>query len=64
MDVLSKVKSSDAYQTRFIKPVLIGPDRGTVKHTMNVMDSYKPSANQNEPSVRPNYRDFVDIVGT
>ena len=42
------------------KPKLIGPDRATVQHTINLLESYSGA----QDYIRPGYLDFVDIVGT
>ena len=41
-------------------PILIGPDRSTVQHSVNVLDSF----NGELASVRPEYRLTIDIIGT
>lgn len=47
-----------------IPPKLIGPDRATVLHTVNTLESYRKSLSTEPRSVRRNYFDFIDIVGT
>ena len=64
LDVLVKIKASDVYLKKFTKPLLIGPDRSTVQHTINVLESYGPSLSTEKRSVRGDYRSFVDLVGT
>lgn len=64
LDVLAKIKASDVYIKKFAKPLLIGPDRRTVQHTINVLESYGPSLSTEKRSVRDDYRAFVDVVGT
>lgn len=64
LDVLAKIKASDLYVKKFVKPLLIGPDRSSVQHTMNVLESYGPSLYTEKRSVRGDYRKFVDVVGT
>lgn len=44
------------------KPVLIGPDRDTVQHTVNTLSSYDKS--NYTLYARMEYRKLVDIVGT
>ena len=41
-------------------PILIGPDRATVRHSVNTLDSFDGSLS----TVRPEYRLVVDIIGT
>ena len=41
-------------------PILIGPDRATVEHSVNVMESFDGSLRQ----VRPDYRLAIDMIGT
>lgn len=64
LDVLSKLKKSKEYVSLFTKPLLIGPDRSTVAHTINVLNSYASSSDKENPSIRPDYRSYVDVVGT
>ena len=40
-------------------PILIGPDRATVQHSVNVMESFN-----GDTSVRPEYRLSIDMIGT
>lgn len=63
-NVLVLLKQQQEYTSRLVKPVLIGPDRSTVKHTVNVLDSYGPSLPTEKKSLRRDYRQYVDIVGT
>ena len=63
-NVLSLLKTQQEYTKRLIKPILIGPDRGSVQHTVNVLDSYGSSLPNEKRSVRRDYRQYVDIVGT
>ena len=60
IDVLTLVKDSPEYLSKFKKPLILGPDRRTVQHTANTLSSYKPSENL----LRSDYRSYVDIVGT
>lgn len=64
MQVLKLLAESPEYVTRLTKPILIGPDRGTVQHTINTIKSYSPSMPTEKKAVRPDYRQYVDIVGT
>ena len=45
IDVLSLIKESPEYLSKFKKPLIIGPDRSTVQHTANTLASYKDSEN-------------------
>ena len=42
-------------------PILIGPDRNTVEHSVHVMQSFNGT---NSAQVRPDYRLGIDIIGT
>jgi hypothetical protein len=64
MEVLTLLKQQDEYKTRFVKPILIGPDRGTVQHTLNTVESYSTSLPTEKRAIRRDYRKLVDIVGT
>lgn len=64
LEVFAKLKASSAYNERFVKPQMIGPDRRTVQHTVNTIDSYGPSLPTEKRAVRPDYRDFIDVLGT
>jgi hypothetical protein len=63
-EVLTLLKSSEEYVKRLEKPMLIGPDRDTVQHTVNTLQSYGPSLKTEISKVRPDYRTKVDIIGT
>jgi len=39
---------------------IIGPDRGTTKHSINVLSSFHEDVSY----IRPDYKALVDIVGT
>ena len=56
LDVLSKLKISKEYIKSKKKPFFIGPDRSTVEHTINVLKSYAPDSDKENPSIRPDYR--------
>jgi len=62
INVLDKIRFSPAYTNKDVaeRPKLIGPDRATAEHTLNVLMSYEGS----NPSIRPDYPDYVDIIGT
>lgn len=61
METLKKIKSKSAFKALGSeKPKIIGPDRATVKHTVNVLESFSGS----ESFIRPKYKSRVDIVGT
>jgi hypothetical protein len=42
-----------------LMPNFIGPDRGTVEHSKNVLSSF-----DGKTRVRPAYLNYIDIVGT
>ncbi len=62
--MLAQLKASDNYIKAFEKPQFIGPDRSTVQHTINVLESYGFSLYTEKRAVRREYRKSVDIVGT
>ena len=64
LEVFAKLRASKAYNDLFVKPSLIGPDRSTVQHTINTIDSYGPSLPTEKRAVRPDYSEFIDILGT
>ena len=41
-------------------PIYIGPDRATVQHSLNVLESF----NDELTNLRPEYRLKVDVIGT
>ena len=42
------------------RPKIIGPDRASVSHTMNVLSSFGASSTY----IRPYYESYIDIIGT
>lgn len=47
-----------------IPPKLIGPDRSTVSHTLNTLESYRKAMYNDPRAIRRDYLDFIDIIGT
>ena len=58
LDVLEQLRESERTIGATV-PILIGPDRATVEHTYNTLESYNGTY-----AARPEYRLSIDIVGT
>jgi len=54
LEVLEKIADSMQYESRI--PILVGPDRATVRGTVNTLLAYE---DEDDNALRPNYRDFV-----
>ena len=60
LDTLATMKQKTAWKDLTNRPKIIGPDRATVSHTLNVLSSFSNSATY----IRPNYAGLVDVYGT
>ena len=60
LELLKTLKESQDWLDLRSAPQIIGPDRGTVQHTVNVFSSFKEDVSY----IRPDYKAYVDIIGT
>ena len=62
LDTLVKLKQLDAWTDLNVlnRPKIIGPDRASVSHSINVLESFSGSVTY----IRPSYADQVDIIGS
>ena len=62
LEVFAKIRETLEYKDRKFRgtyiPPLIGPDRATLQHSKNTIESF-----DGEAIVRPDYRSYVDILG-
>ena len=60
LDTVVTLKQRQQWRDLSPKPSLIGPDKASVSHTLNVLDSYSDRATW----IRPDYKSYFDIRGT
>ena len=60
LDTIVTLKKKDKWRDLLSKPKLIGPDKSSVSHTLNILDSYSDRALW----IRPDYKSYFDIRGT
>ena len=60
LDTIYTLKKKDKWRDLRKQPKLIGPDKSSVSHTLNVLDSYSDRTTW----IRPDYKTYFDIRGT